>query len=119
MLDLLAIKKLGLNKMYILETRHPYEYVLNVVQNNSFKIPQIILQQVQQLIQLCEENDLLLDHTPLSIGVSCFYYVLKANEIELDVKVFSNLYNISVVTVVKTYNKLKQYDNFITIKLRD
>lgn len=117
-LELLAGKKLNLNKKNMLETQHPYEYVLTVVQKKSLKIPPIILQQAKQLISVCEANDLLLDHTPLSIGVCCFYYVLKANEIELDVKLFSDLYDLSVVTVIKTYNKLKQYDDFIAKELK-
>lgn len=117
-LELLAGKKLKLDKKNILETQHPYQYVLAVVKKKSLKIPPIILQQVRYLICICEKNDLLLDHTPLSIGVCCFYYVLKANEIELDVKLFSELYDLSVVTVIKTYNKLKQYDEFITEELK-
>lgn len=118
MLELLANKKLKLDKRNMLETQHPYEYVLTVVQKKSLKIPPLILLQVRKLINICEGNDILLDHTPLSIGVCCFYYVLKANGIELDVKLFSDLYDLSVVTVIKTYNKLKQYENQITEWLR-
>lgn len=116
-LELLANKKLKLDKKNMLETQHPYEYVLTVVQKKSLKIPSMILKQVEELINICEKNDLLLDHTPLSIGVCCFYYVLKANEIELYVKVFSELYDLSVVTVIKTYKKLKKYDDFIKKEL--
>ncbi len=112
-LELLANKKLKLDKTRVLETQGPFQYVLNVVRKKALKIPDVILDQVKRLIQLCEQNDLLLDHTPLSIGVCCFYYILKAKEIELDVKLFSELYDLSVVTVIKTYNKLKHYDNFI------
>lgn len=117
-LELLASKKLKLDKKNMLETQPPYHYVLKVVQKKGLKIPEIILQLVKQLISVCENNDLLLDHTPLSIGVCCFYYILKKKEIELDVKLFSDLYDLSVVTVIKTYNKLKQYDDFISKELQ-
>lgn len=112
-LELISTKKLRLDKQSMLETQQPYDYVLNVVKRKALKIPDAILRQVRELIQLCDTNDLLLDHTPLSIGVCCFYYILKANNIELDAKMFSDLYDLSVVTVVKTYNKLRQYDQFI------
>ncbi len=112
-LELVASKKLNLNMQLLLETQRPYDYVLAVVQKQSLQIPDVILKRVQQLIDICEKNDLLLDHTPLSIGVCCFYYMLKMNEIEFDTKLFSKSYDLSVVTVVKTYNKLKQYDEFI------
>jgi len=72
------------------------------------------LEHTQSLITICEDNDILLDHTPLSVGVSCFYYILKLNNIDIDLKIFSELYDLSVVTVVKTYNKLKVYEKQIS-----
>ena len=61
------------------------------------------------LINICEENDLLLDHTPQSVGICCFYYILKLNNIEIDVKLFIEIYNISAVTLFKTHSKLQQH----------
>lgn len=92
-------------------TKH--EYVTEVVNQKKLRIPEIILVQTQTLIQICEQHDLLLDHTPLSIGVSVFYYILKANNIICDPKIFSQIYDLSIVTVIKTYNKLLQYKSFI------
>jgi transcription initiation factor TFIIIB Brf1 subunit/transcription initiation factor TFIIB len=106
-LELVNAKKLNLDKMTMLQTKTPFDYVMDVIVQKDLKIQPEILKQVELLIKTCEENDLLLDHTPLSVGVCCFYYILKLNDIQIDLKVFSELYNLSVVTVVKTYNKLK------------
>ena len=99
--------------MLVLKTQKPFDYVITTINKNNLKISNDILNKVQILISLCEDNDLLLDHTPLSVGVSCFYYILKLENIDIDLKIFSELYNLSVVTVVKTYNKLKIYNDKI------
>lgn len=106
-LELINNKKLHLDKGSILETKQPFSYVMDVVRRKCLRISEDILKEISTLIHFCQENDILLDHTPLSIGVCCFYYVLKANNIPIDMKVFSELYDLSVVTVIKTYNKLK------------
>jgi transcription initiation factor TFIIIB Brf1 subunit/transcription initiation factor TFIIB len=102
--------KLNLKKQTVLKTKKAYDYVEEVIKRNKFKIAADIMHQLKNLIDYCEENDILLDHTPLSIGVCCFYYILKDNHIEIDTKVFSDLYNLSSVTVMKTFNKLKQHE---------
>jgi transcription initiation factor TFIIIB Brf1 subunit/transcription initiation factor TFIIB len=112
-LELINSKKLKLDKMMVLKTQNPFNYVTTIINKNNMKISKEILNKVQILISLCEDNDLLLDHTPLSVGVSCFYYILKLENIDIDLKKFSELYNLSVVTVVKTYNKLKIYNDKI------
>jgi len=112
-LELINSKKLKLDKMLVLKTQKPFDYVITTINKNNLKISKDILNKVQILISLCEDNDLLLDHTPLSVGVSCFYYILKLENIDIDLKIFSELYNLSVVTVVKTYNKLKIYNDKI------
>lgn len=120
-LDLLNMKNknnktnidLQLNKNSILSTKHPYDYVENVINKKNLKIPFRVLENVKKLINLCEQNDILLDHTPLSIGVCCFYYILIMYSIPIELKLFSELYNLSVVTIIKTTNKLKQFESFI------
>lgn len=96
-----------LNKTVILDIKKPMDYVNHVNIKYNLQIPNTILTKVEYLIFKCEQKDILLDHTPLSIGVCCLYYILKINNIEIDLKLFSNIYNLSVVTVMKTYNKLK------------
>ena len=113
-LELINSGKLKLDKMTMLKTHNPYEYVMNIINKNNIKISNHILIKVKILIEICEDNDLLLDHTPLAIGVCCFYYIIKMqNDINVDIKMFSELYNLSIVTVIKTYNKLKIYDDKI------
>lgn len=112
-LELINFNKLKLDKSTVLECTKPYEYVRNIINKNNLKVQEFILDLVKRLISICEENDILLNHTPLSIGVSCFYYILQKNNIEIDLKMFSELYDISVVTVTKAYNKIKIYDKQI------
>ncbi len=113
-LELINTHKLNLDKCNVLETQKPFYHVKRVIQKHKLSIPPILVTQVEHLIDVCEKNDLLLDHTPLSIGVCCFYYILKNNDVKLDIKQFADLYNLSVVTIIKTYNKLKQHDEFIS-----
>lgn len=112
-LELTNSKKLNLDKNILLQTKTPFDYIIDVIKKQNLKINDQILQQVKQLIKTCETNDLLLDHTPLSVGVCCFYYILKLYNIEIDIKMFSELYNLSIVTIVKTFNKLKSELNDI------
>lgn len=115
-LELLHNKKLNLDKDTILSTRTPYHYVQDIVFKRSLRIDKHVLESVRRVIDICESNDLLLDHTPLSIGVCCFYYVvteLAETKDTVDIRVFSELYDLSVVTIAKTTNKLKGYDDFI------
>jgi transcription initiation factor TFIIIB Brf1 subunit/transcription initiation factor TFIIB len=120
-LELVNSKKLNLNKNIMLDTKKPFDYIKESINKYNLNISQDILGLVKLLIEICEDNDLLLDHTPLSIGASCFYYILKLKTIEIDVKIFSDFYNLSIVTVIKTYNKLKTYEtkiNKILIKYK-
>jgi len=43
---------------------------------------------------------------------------LQRRDIDIDLKIFSDLYDLSVVTVVKTYNKLRVYDKQINKMLK-
>lgn len=112
-LELVNSKKLNLDKKIVLDTKNPYDYIKQSINKYNLNISNDILALVKILIEICEDNDLLLDHTPLSIGASCFYYILKLKQIEVDIKIFSEFYNLSIVTVVKTYNKLKIHEKKI------
>lgn len=93
---------------------NPYNYILSTIKKNNIKVSNDILKKAKTLIEICEDNDILQDHTPLAIGCCCFYYILKSHEnINIDLKMFSNIYNISIVTIVKTYNKLLLHKNNI------
>jgi len=93
----------------IFKTQKPIDYINKVIQKYKLTINKEMLNQVSDLINICEDNDILLDHTPLSVGVSCFYYILEINSIEIDLKIFSDIYSISIITILKTFNKLTNY----------
>lgn len=112
-LELVNSKKLNLDKKIMLDTKKPFDYITESINKYNLNVSNDILKLVKLLIEICEDNDLLLDHTPLSIAVSCFYYISKLKNNNIDVKIFSNFYNLSIVTVIKTYNKLKIYEDKI------
>ena len=109
-MELINSNKLQISNEFLdkfLKTENPIDYVTRIIEKYNLNINDSIIEQVKSLIEICEDNDILLDHTPLSIGVSCFYYVLNINNIDINIKMFSELYDLSMVTVMKTYNKLK------------
>jgi len=111
-MELINSNKLNLSDKFVsnfLKTESPMDYVLKIIGRYKLDIKEDMLKNVNNLIDICEDNDILLDHTPLSIGVSCFYYILTLNNIDIDVKIFSEIYDLSIVTIMKTYNKLKVY----------
>jgi transcription initiation factor TFIIIB Brf1 subunit/transcription initiation factor TFIIB len=87
-------------------TEKSIDYITTIIQKYDINIPNHIIEKTEQLIMICEDNDILLDHTPLSVGVACFYYILKENNTKVDIKLFSEIYNQSIVTITKTYSKL-------------
>jgi len=111
-MELISSNKLQLSQEFMqhfYKTENPIDYVKTIIDKYQLSIHKNIIQQVEELVHICEDNDILLDHTPISIGVSCFYYILNINNIEINVKMFSELYDLSMVTILKTFNKLKQY----------
>lgn len=112
-LELVNAKRLHFDNVSVLTTEKPYDYIVTAINRHDIRISQDTLHKIRVLIDICEDNDLLLDHTPLSIGVCCFYYVLKHTDIQIDVKLFSEMYSLSMVTVIKTYNKLKVHSEKI------
>ncbi len=106
-LELISTNKLSLNKSKALGIKPPFYYVTQSIQKNGLKIPVEILNKTGDIIAMCEQNDVLLDHTPLSIGACCLYYTLLNEGLDVDVGTFSEMFGLSSVTVLKTYNKLK------------
>ncbi len=112
LMELINNKKLSiptelLDNFY--KTDLPIDYVKRIIYKYNLNINEPILNQIVELINICNDNDILLDHTPLSIGVCCFYYILYINNIDINLKMFSELYDLSMVTILKTFNKLKKY----------
>jgi transcription initiation factor TFIIIB Brf1 subunit/transcription initiation factor TFIIB len=116
-LELVNNGKLNFCRHSVMGVKKPFDYVDEAIQKKKLKIPSQVIERVRWLIGLCETHDILLDHTPMSVGVCCFYYILKSYSISVDTHVFSELYGLSHVTLTKTFNKLKQSDQFIWDKL--
>jgi len=112
-LELINNNKLNLKKNTALNVKTPIEYIMEVIDKNNLDIPEILIMKLKALIKFCETNDILIDHTPLSIGVCCFYYILKVNNINIDIKIFANLHDLSIVTILKTFNKLNLHSRVI------
>jgi hypothetical protein len=108
-LELINAKKLNFQKDFkIHDVKTPYSYILEIITKNKLHISETLLKKIKTLIEICEDNDLLIDHSPQSIGACCFYYILKASN-DINIKLFSNISNLSIVTIMKAYNKLKVY----------
>jgi len=113
-LELINCNKLKLNELFmnkILYTETPINYVKKIINkySNFNQFPKLI-DKVSDLINVCEEYDILLDNTPIAIGSSCLYFVLNNNfDQNLNIKIFAEMYNISVVTIIKTIKKLEKH----------
>jgi hypothetical protein len=110
--ELINSKKLIFEKSF-LETNSPYTCVNAIIQKKNIKIDVEILQLFKKLINICEENDILLDHTPNAIGVCCLYYIFCLKNINIDAKKMGQLFSLSPVTILKTFNKLNVHDEKI------
>ena len=93
-------------------TESPIGYIQSVVQKYSLQnrinnIDEFVAKSIV-LVNICEDNDILLDNTPVSVGCSCFFYVLsKSHNLEIDIDFFAEMFGLSSVTITKTVNKLK------------
>jgi transcription initiation factor TFIIIB Brf1 subunit/transcription initiation factor TFIIB len=106
--NLLHIDKLVVNKQ-----DSPMNYIYKIIETYNLNINPDIINKTKNLINICEDNDLLTDHTSLSIGVSCFYYILNMYNIEINIKLFTKMFDITNITINKINNKLKIHDTKI------
>ena len=107
-LELINSKKLKWDKSIILQPSSPYDYINDCIVINNLKINKELLTQTKKLIDICSDKDILSNNAPASIGVCCFYYILKRNNIDINIKLFSNIYNISFITITKTLKQLEE-----------
>lgn len=112
-LELVNCGKLNLDKNILLNVKTPYDFVIEGIKAKNIKVSSNLMNAIKLLIQICEKHDLLLDHTPLSIGVACFYYIVTMNNMNTDIKVLSEVYDLSCITILKSYNKLLLANNII------
>jgi ribosomal protein L37E len=114
-------KKIDLNHKYICKAEKTIIELINknkisfnkqIYLNHDIKISQNYLLpdelyiKLDELIQLCQKKDIITEHTPYSIHVGCLYYIIKNNNINIDIYDFSKLYKLSTITILKIYNKL-------------
>jgi transcription initiation factor TFIIIB Brf1 subunit/transcription initiation factor TFIIB len=107
--ELVISKKLAMDKFTFSQSHTSMEYVLHAIHKHKMQIPHTIVEQVEELISLCEQTDVVSDHTPLSIGVACLYYVLKQSNVNFNEDAFAQMYNLSSVTITKTCNKISTW----------
>ena len=113
-IELMNKNKIILDKNVFFNINSPIMYIKNnsvhLNFNNGLLLNKDTLESLYKkteiLIDLCEKNELLMDHTPHSIGIGCFYYILKMSNIDVDLYQFSKEYKLSCVTVSKLFKKL-------------
>lgn len=112
-LDLVNSNKLQLEdefKNTILSIDKPIDYINRIINKYNLDIPNNIIKQINELLNICDDNDIINDSTSLSLGVGCFYYILEINNISINLNMFSEIYDISSITILKIHGKLKVFD---------
>lgn len=104
---------LHIDKSLVYKQESPIDFINKIIETYNLNINSDIFNKTEKLINICEDNDLLTDHTSLSIGVCCFYYILNMYNIEIDAKLFTKMFNVTNITINKIYSKLKLYDTKI------
>lgn len=104
---------LHIDKSLVYKQESPIDFINKIIETYNLNINSDIFNKTEKLINICEDNDLLTDHTSLSIGVCCFYYILNMYNIEIDAKLFTKMFNVTNITINKIYSKLKLHDTKI------
>lgn len=99
----------GFDKINII---NPYEYINSIIKHNNIKVSENVLKMTRELIDKCNTDKILTNFSPVSIGTCCFYYILYKNNINVNLKNFAKVFNISVITITKT-NKFLSESNVI------
>lgn len=113
-IELVNSKKLDLKTVDIHGVKTPIDSIRDGLQKRNINIDSRLIYKVKCLINICDTHDLLIDHSPLSIGVGCLYYILQKYNINIDARVIADIYNLSHVTVLKTFNQLTPFKDIIS-----
>jgi len=116
-IELVNSKKLDLKKTDVHGVKTPLECIREGLRKRNINIDDRLIYKVKCLIDICDSHDLLIDHSPLSIGVGCLYYILQKYNINIEARVIADIYSLSHVTVLKTFNQLTPFKDIITKNL--
>jgi len=108
-LELVNKNKISFNKEIFLNTDTKLtvsQITLQLKKILNYILPDELYINLDKLIMICKQNDFLIEHTPYSVHVGCLYYIIKQNDINIDIYEFSKLYKLSHITILKIYNKL-------------
>jgi hypothetical protein len=105
-LELINKNKVPLDKNVFFDYNKKLSNITFLKQMSIYIIPDQLYDEVDTLIKYCEKNELLIEHTPLSINIGCFYYILMKNNYDVNINDFSKNYMISCITTAKVFHKL-------------
>jgi|UniRef100_A0A6C0H0E7 transcription initiation factor TFIIIB Brf1 subunit/transcription initiation factor TFIIB len=80
---------------------------------NKLKIPTHILNHAKQISLNISKIDIACGHQPPSIASASLMIALKNANLDIDKKIISKLFDISDVTITKTYKKILEYEYII------
>lgn len=105
-LSLIHRKKIDMDKSLLLFSQQPIYYINSVIQKYNIVIDEKIKSDILYILDDIKNKNKLSQHNPISIASTSFYFVLKQNNINIDIKFISHIFNISNVTIIKSFNNL-------------
>jgi transcription initiation factor TFIIIB Brf1 subunit/transcription initiation factor TFIIB len=100
-----VISDLVCNKHFIKinDTIDPMNIIYSIIHKSNLEIPEYILSTTNKLVKEFPVSC----HQPSSIAISCLYHVICKFNIDIDIKLFSTIYNLSESTIIKVISKIK------------
>lgn len=71
------------------------------------------INQAMQIAKNIQKINIASMHTPFSVATGSILLVVDINKLHIDRKIIAEQFNVSEVTVIKTYKKLEQYKNIL------
>jgi len=105
-LCLIQRNKIDIDKSLLLYSQKPFYYINSVIKKHNIILDKNLLNDINNLLQDIKQNNKLMEHNARSIASATFYYVLKKHNIEIDIRFISYIFDISNVTVIKSFNNL-------------
>lgn len=72
------------------------------------------IEQAIQIAKNIQKLDIASTHTPFSIATSSIILMVDLNKFNIDRKYIAKKFNVSDVTIIKTYKKIEKYKNILT-----